>query len=77
MIQGLKSLDYKELKMVAVEWASLVVQLVKNLPAMWKTRVPSLGWENPLEKGNATTQYSGLEKSMDCVVHDLPRGSGG
>ena len=23
---------------------------VKNLPAMWKTRVRSLGWEDPLEK---------------------------
>ena len=30
-------------------WASLVVQLVKNLPAMWETWVRSLGWEDPLE----------------------------
>ena len=35
-------------------WASLVAQLVKNLPAMWETRVQSLGWEDPLEKGKAT-----------------------
>ena len=35
-------------------WASLVAQLVKNLPAMWETRVRSLGWEDPLEKGKAT-----------------------
>ena len=35
-------------------WASLVVQMVKNLPAMWKTWVQSLGWEDPLEKGMAT-----------------------
>ena len=35
-------------------WASLVVQLVKNLPAMWQTWVRSLGWEDPLEKGKAT-----------------------
>ena len=34
--------------------ASLVVQLVKNLPAMWETWVRSLGWEDPLEKGKAT-----------------------
>ena len=34
---------------------SLVVQLVKNLPAMWETQVQSLGWEDPLEKGKATT----------------------
>ena len=35
-------------------WASLVAQLVKNLPAMWETWVRSLGWENPLKKGKAT-----------------------
>ena len=34
--------------------ASLVTQLVKNPPAMWKTWVRSLGWEDPLEKGKAT-----------------------
>ena len=33
---------------------SLVAQLVKNLPAMEETQVPSLGWEDPLEKGMAT-----------------------
>ena len=35
-------------------WASLVAQLVKNLSAMWETWVPSLGWEDPLEKEKAT-----------------------
>ena len=35
-------------------WASLVAQLVKNLPAVWETWVPSLGWEDLLEKGKAT-----------------------
>ena len=35
-------------------WASLVAQLVKNPPAMWETWAPSLGWEDPLEKGKAT-----------------------
>ena len=35
-------------------WASLVAQLVKHLPAMRKTWVRSLGWEDPLEKGKAT-----------------------
>ena len=34
-------------------WASLVAQLVKNLPAMQETWVQSLGWEDPLEKGTA------------------------
>ena len=33
--------------------ASPVAQLVKNLPAIQETRVRSLGWENPLEKGKA------------------------
>ena len=35
-------------------WASLIAQLVKNLPAMRDTWVQSLGWEDPLEKGKAT-----------------------
>ena len=35
-------------------WASLVAQLVKNLPAMWETWVQCLGWEDPLEDGIAT-----------------------
>ena len=34
-------------------WASLVAQLVKNLPAMQETWVQSLGWEDPLEEGMA------------------------
>ena len=35
-------------------WASLVAQLVKNLPAMRDTWVQSLGWEHSLEKRTAT-----------------------
>ena len=34
--------------------ASQVAQMVKNLPTVWKTRVWSLGWEDPLEKEMAT-----------------------
>ena len=34
--------------------ASLVAQMVKNLPAMQKTWIRSLGQEDPLEKGMAT-----------------------
>ena len=34
--------------------ASLVAQLVKNLPAMRETPVQFLGQEDPLEKGKAT-----------------------
>ena len=32
---------------------SLVAQMVKNLPEMQATRVQSLGWEDPVEKGMA------------------------
>ena len=39
-------------------WASLVAQLVKNLPAMQETWVRSLGWEDPLEKEKDT--YSSI-----------------
>ena len=35
-------------------WASLVAQLVNNQPAVWKTWVESLGWEDPLEKGKSS-----------------------
>ena len=34
--------------------ASLVAQMVKNLPAMQETETQSLGWEDLLEKGMAT-----------------------
>ena len=39
---------------VAGCWASLVAQMLKNLPATWETRVQSLGWKDPLEEGMAT-----------------------
>ena len=57
-------------------WASLVAQMVKNLPAMQETWIspmgwkdPSLGQEDPLEKGMAyPLQYSGRENLMDSIV---------
>ena len=84
--------------------ASLIAQLVKNLPAIQETPVQFLGQEDPLKKRQATTsvflgfpcgsavgnlgsipwlgrcpgeekgdplQYSGLEDSMDCIVHGV------
>ena len=43
-----------------------MAQIVKILPAMQETLVPSLGWENPLEKGMAThSSYSCLENSIE------------
>ena len=35
-------------------WASLIIQLVENLPAMWETWDWFRGWEDPLEKRKAT-----------------------
>ena len=54
--------------------ASLVAQLVINPSAMMETWGRSLGWEDPLEKGKAyPLQYSGLENSMDCIVHGVAK----
>ena len=39
-------------------WASLMAQMVKNLPAMQETWVQSLDWEDPLEKETATHSSS-------------------
>ena len=36
-------------------WASLVAQIVMNLPTMWETWVQSLGLEDPLEEGMQPT----------------------
>ena len=46
----------RELRIVyrLIHTASLMVQMLKNLPAMQETWVPSLGWEDPLEEGMAT-----------------------
>ena len=46
--------------------ASLVAQLVKDLPAMQETRVQSLGWEDSPGEGNGNPlQYSCLENPME------------
>ena len=53
-------------------WASLVAQLVKNLPAVQETWVHSLGWEDPLEKGKAT--HSGiLAWRIPWTVHGVAK----
>ena len=53
---------------------SLVAQLVKNMPAMQETWIQSLGWEDPPGKGNGNPlQNSGLENSMDCIVHGFAK----
>ena len=39
-------------------WASLVAQIVKNLPIRWESWIQSLGWEDTLKKGKIT--YSSI-----------------
>ena len=54
--------------------ASLVAQLVNNLPTMREIRVQSLGWERSPEEGKGyPLQYSGLENSMDYIVHGVAK----
>ena len=54
-----------------------MAQLVKNLPAVLETWAQSRfnpGWEDLLEKGKAyPLQFSGLENSMDCIVHGVAK----
>ena len=41
-------------QVILVFWRPQLAQRLKRLPAMWETRVRSLGWEDPLEKEMAT-----------------------
>ena len=55
--------------------ASLVAQLVKDLPAMretWVQSIPGLG-RSPGEGKGYPSQYSGLENSMDCKDYGVAR----
>ena len=60
-------------------WASLVAQMVKNLPAMWETWVRSLGWKDPLEESLAThSSILAWRISMGCeawwaTVHEIAK----
>ena len=47
-----------------------MAQLVKNPPAMQETWIRSQGWE---EGKGYLFQYSGLENSMDCIVHGVAK----
>ena len=61
-------------RFLSLLWASLVAQLVKNLPAMRETWVQSLSWEDsPGERKGYPFQYSGLENSMDCRVYGIAK----
>ena len=55
-----------------------MVQLVKNLPGMQESWVLSLGWEDsPGERKSYPLQYSGLENSMDSIVHGVTKSQTG
>ena len=70
---------------VARSWTRLsdfpfpVAQSVKSLPAIQKTQVQSLGWEDPLEKEMAThSSILAMENSMDrgawwATVHGVTK----
>ena len=57
-------------------WASLVAQMVKNLPAMQKTQIRSPGREDPLDKEMATTPVflPGEFHGQRSLVGYSPRG---
>ena len=52
-----------------------MAQLVKNLPAMWETWVPSLGWEDPLEEGKATHSSILASKIPWTTIHGITNSS--
>ena len=64
VIDNILGVRHQQQQLVLVG-ASLVAQMVKNLPATWEIWVWSLGWEDPLEKEMITHSYSCLENSMD------------
>ena len=65
-LQHVRSYFSRDLTRIPCIGASLVAQMVKNLPVIWETRVQSLGQEDPLEMGNGNPlQYSCLENPMD------------
>ena len=53
--------------------ATLVAQLIKNLPAMQETPVQFGLGRFPGEGNGYLLQYSGLENPMDCIVHGVAK----
>ena len=53
-------------------WASLVAQMVKNLPAMWETLVQTLGWEAPLEKGTGSPLQDSWASPVAQTIKNPP-----
>ena len=57
---------------VASNGASLVAQMVQNLPMMQETWVQTLGWEDTLEKGMATHSSILGASLVAQMVKNLP-----
>ena len=55
-------------------WVSFVAQLVNNPPAIQETwgLIPGLE-RSPGEGKGYPLQYSGLENSMDCIIHGVTK----
>ena len=68
------SLIHSNQQSYLILWASLVAQLVKNLPVKPGDLglIPGLG-RSPREGKGYPLQYSGLENSMDCIVHGVEK----
>ena len=63
----------ERLSLTPLGWASLVDQMVKNLPAMWQTQVRSLGWEDPLEKEMGTHSCILAQRIPWTIVHGVTK----
>ena len=53
--------------------ASLVAQLVKTPPTMWRPGFDPWVGRSPWEANGYPLQYSGLENSMNCIVHGFAK----
>ena len=53
--------------------ASLIAQLVKNLPAMQEISVRFLGWEDPVEKGKAAHSSILAWRIPRTIVHGVAK----
>ena len=59
-----------------LDGASLVAQMVKNLPAMQETWVRYLDWEDPLEEGMAVHSSilaCGIHMDRGATVHGVTK----
>ena len=65
-----------ERKGYSYSWASLVAQLIKNPPAMhetWVRDLSSVPWLGRSPGEGYPFQYSGLENSMESIVHGVTK----